>query len=604
MLSHRQDHANHPITREYAVINGLPENLRVVPNDAERWRAWAKAVEAYRVKRRRECDRDTRQRGIEYERCRRDPAYFIAVWGVIFEPREVEGEPPQWKPFILFPIQVQMIRWIEMVNNTSENGRGDGIVEKSRDMGATNIFCAYAVHQFIFKDVFICGFISKRFDDVDKKSSSDTIFYKLRAMLGLEDAVPPNLRLPKWIQPEGMEPHLHTDRGAIKNPEPGKTCFLIGETTTKLAGVGGRSTMRVNDEAARFDAFEDAWANQQATTDHRFALSSADLKSRSFYNMARLGEECVISPEKPGPSYLRLNWWLHPFHTNTWYQNQKARAMSDGDPHKFAREYEIDYFAGAGERVYPRFQMVNPQPVPYDPHGGPMYCFLDNGIRDPAALIYVQADPVAGMWNVVDSFEGMGGEDVMFYASVMTGVYLSGEYQYDYDSYPGIHQFMEFTGSIAQPITYIGDPAGTQRGAAGDEKSTWYQQLTLAARKISAKSIFVQTITADNARAMTTRIGAVNELLPRFRFNNNPGGARVLFALQNSIYPSAKGRRELREPMIPVHDEYSHPRTAFEYGCVWLTRMEQSRSNGKASPQRRSLAGNIVSGRQRNLFHK
>src|SRR5690606_38854785 len=156
-----------------------------------------------------------------------------------------------------------------------------------------------------------------------------------------------------------FSPDMHMAPGAIKNPEEGKTCFLLGETTTKLAGVGGRSTMRINDEAARFDAFEDTWANQQATSDHRFALSSADLKSPHFYQMARLGQECLINPEKDGPSFLRLDWWLHPFHTTEWFARQKARAMADGDPHKFAREYEIDYFAGQGDHVYPRFRQVS-----------------------------------------------------------------------------------------------------------------------------------------------------------------------------------------------------------------------------------------------------
>src|SRR5690606_31416849 len=133
------------------IIPGLPEHLRVVPNDGPRWRLWAQAVRAHRELRRRECSRDMRQQRIEYERCRRDPAYWIVMWGVVFEPRKVEDTPPEWKPFILYPIQIQMIRWIQHVMEQDEKGRGDGIVEKSRDMGATNIFCAYAVHQFLFQ---------------------------------------------------------------------------------------------------------------------------------------------------------------------------------------------------------------------------------------------------------------------------------------------------------------------------------------------------------------------------------------------------------------------------------------------------------------------
>jgi hypothetical protein len=597
------DYAN-PMLREPAVIPGLPENLRVVPDDPIEWSAWSQAVHAYRKLRRRECERDTRQQEIEYERCRRDAVYFITTWGVVFEPRKVGDRPPEWKPFILFASQVRFIRWISYVNEQEDKGRGDGVVEKSRDMGATNIFCAYAVHHFLFHDVFICGFISRNFDLVYKKNASDTIFYKLQALLGIEDGVPPNLKLPRFLQPSGFAKELHVAPGAITNPEEGKTCFLVGETTTKLAGVGGRSTMRVNDEAARFDAFGEAWSNQQATTDHRFALSSADLKSPEFYDMARLGEECLIEPDKDGPSFIKLTWNLHPFHTDEWYARQRSRAASDGTLAKFQREYEIDYFAGQGEHVYPRFRQVATTEAPYNPFGGPVYCFVDPGTRDPAALVYVQADPTTGLWNVVESFEGFGGEDVTFYASVMTGIYLSGDQGYDYDSYPGIHEFMEFTGNIRQNITYVGDPDGNKRGAGGDETSTWYKQLTLAARKLGSKTIFVQSITADDARAFTTRINAVNALLPRFRFHRNAGGSRALYALQSSRYPSPKNRTETREPLKPLHDEYSHMRSAFEYGCVWLERMENRAPRGSVTAARISASGNLVSGRQRELFDR
>lgn len=588
-----------------AVIPGLPENLQVVPADPDRWTEWSAAVYAYRKMRRRECERDIRQQEIEYERCRRDPAYWITVWGVIFEPRKVGDRPPEWKPFILFHSQVHMVRWIEHVIASDENGRGDGVCEKSRDMGATNIFCAFAVHHFLFEPVFVCGFISRNYDLVYKKNASDTLFYKLQALLGAEDGVPTDLRLPYWMQPDGFVKELHTGPGAIRNPQRGKTCFLVGETTTKLAGVGGRSTMRINDEAARFDAFDEAWSNQQATTDHRFALSSADLKSPAFYDMARLGEECLISPDRDGPSFLKLTWDMHPFHTLEWFDRQRARAASDGTLAKFAREYEIDYFAGQGDHVYPRFAQMSVTDAPYDPHGGPLYCWVDPGIRDPTALIYVQMDVTTGLLNVIDSFEGFGGEDVTFLASVMTGTYLSGDFQYDYDIYPGIHELMAFTGSFRQPITYVGDPSGNQRGAGGEETETWYRRLTLAARKISSRTIFVQSITADDARAFTTRISATNALLPRFRFHNNPGAAHVLYCLQSSRYPSAENRRELREPIKPIHDKFSHMRSAFEYGCVWVERVEQRQAKPKREgPARVSLAGNLVSGRQRNLFNR
>ena len=593
--------ANSAFFQIEATIPGLPEQLRVVPIDPNKWRMWNMSVRAYREKRRRECARDLRQQAIEYEKCRRDPCYFTIMFGVIFEARSVEGTPPSWKPFILFHFQVQMIRSLEHMMTLTERGRGDMIWEKSRDMGATNVICAFAVHHFIFEKVFICGFISRNFDAVYKRNSSDTIFYKITAFLGIEDAVPAELRLPKFLQPRGFDPEIHISAASIKNPEPGKTCFLLGETTTKLTGVSGRSTLRVNDEAARFDAFHDAWANQQATTDHRLALSSADTRSPAFYNLARLGEQCLLDPHKAGPMFMRLEWRLHPFHTQTWYENQRDRAMADGDPYKFAREYDIDYFAGQGDPVYPRYLNVKTTVCPYEPEGGTLYCFIDPGIRDAASIIFVQKDSkYPNVYNVIDSFEGLGGEDAGFYASVLTGVYLSGMNQYDYNRYNGIHQFMEFTSNIRQAIIYVGDPAGNQRGAGGEESETWFKKLNEKAMEFSGRSIIVHTVThiktpgieTGGVRSFTHRINCVNELLPQFQFDSR-GGDRTLKCLQQAKYPRPT-RTESVEPMKPIHDKNSHIRTAFEWGCVWLAAQKIVENRGVVVAVRQSMSGNRV----------
>lgn len=610
---------SHPLqsnlfVREQAIIRGLPKNLEVVPNDPDQWRVWKDAVWAYRQARRRACAADVAQQKIERELCRRDTAYFLCVWGVIFEPRTVENEPPAWKPFILFPFQVQMVRWIEFtltLNPESSNGRGDGVIEKSRDMGATNVFCGTFVKHFIFDDVFVAGFISKKFDDVDKKGAMGTIFYRLRALLGAEDAVPANLRLPRFLQPKGFDYDAHITTGAIINPEPGKSCLLEGETTTKLSGVSNRSTARLNDEAARFDDFGGAWANQQATSDHRYALSSADSKhGPAFRNMADLGRECLLAPEKPGPSLLRLEYDLHPFHTPAWYEGQKARAMSNEDPNEFFREYNIDYDAERGAEVYPRFKGVATEHAPYDKNGGRVFCLIDPGIRDPGAIVWLQHDLQRGGYNVVESFQGLGGEDVGFYTSILTGTYYSGDRMYNYTEYPRIDDVMEFVKSITQTITYVGDPAGNQRGAGGKESSTWYKELTLAAKELSGAMIYVNTLTADNARTFAMRKEAVNWLAPVLRFHNNPGGAWVLTCLQQSRYkePTLRGK-EVYEPTKPVHGIHSHTRSALEFGATWIkfeveSSVHRKRGTERKKPTRVSMSGNIVSGRQGQLFDR
>jgi hypothetical protein len=324
--------------------------------------------------------------------------------------------------------------------------------------------------------------------------------------------------------------------------------------------------------------------------------------------MARLGEDCLIDPDRPGPALLRLEWHLHPYHTPEWFAGQKARSASNADPMEFEREYEINYFSQRGSLVYPLYSNVNTGNYPYDPMGGPIMVWIDPGISDPGAIVWAQQDYGRGGWNVIESFEGLGGEDAHFYASVLTGVYVSGEHQYDYNAYQRLHEIMEFSASIRQPITYIGDPAGNQRGGRGDDKSTWYFELGVGAARIAPnRKIFVNTITADNARSHMVRQDAVRNLMPMFRFDHGPGGARVLHCLRVSrFHRSASGRSQI-EATKPEHGPESHIRTCVEYGAVWIRRMvmpQQMRSGEVRKPIRVSSAGNVVSGRQHELFNR
>jgi hypothetical protein len=218
--------------------------------------------------------------------------------------------------------------------------------------------------------------------------------------------------------------------------------------------------------------------------------------------------------------------------------------------------------------------------------------------------VWAQYDAFRGGYNIINSFEGNGGEDVMFYASVLTGTYLSGERQYNYHEYKNIHEIMEFTASITQPITYIGDPAGTQRGGRGDMNSTWYKELSLAAMEIGSRTIFVQTMTANDSRSYEKRKQAVNALTPILRFNDNEGGRRVLFCLKQSAYRNSTRQREALEPSKPEHGPESHIRSAVEFGCIWIQAWmiaQQQRRTGTRVPVKRSMSGNVVSSRDQHI---
>lgn len=586
-------------------LGAMIPDLATVPQDPEEWKQWRTRVRAYRELRRRQCENNRKEQKIEMERCADDPAYWIIMYTGIFEPRSIDGNPPAWYPWVLFPFQVGMVRWIENTMNETENGRGDGVVEKSRDMGASWIFCAYIAWAFLFQDVFVAGIISRNADQVDKTNSSDTLFFKIKSMLGLVVSVPAHLRLPDWMKPKGLTNDSSTLRTIA---HPTKQCSILGETSTSLAGVGGRATMRVNDEAARFENFDAAWANQAATTTHRFALSSADLKSPGFRELAELGRAGLSNPYAKAPSYLRLDWWVHPFHTDEWFENERARAIND--PHSFEREYEISYEAGRGEAVYPRIQDAQLGHFPYDPHLGSLYCTIDPGTSDPAAIIWIQDDPKANRYRVVNAFEGHGGEDTGFIASVLTGVYVSGPGGYNYRQYPELAELMEWTGNLQVPVIYVGDPYGNHRG--GDGKKSFYEGLRDDSEKLTggANVVYVRAPTSIEVPGITTRDTrnhlrrkvALNKIIGRLDFNDSKGAASVLTALKESKYPARKeGRTYSSEILEPSHDKYSHRRTAMEFFAVNVEVGGGGGSGGmqkSVAPIRRSMGGRTISQRR------
>ena len=572
----------HPCFLEQPVIPGLPAHLREVPLDAQDWRQWREQVAAHRERIRRSCLTSEKQRQVQYALCRRDPAYFMTMFGVVFEPRDVSGRPPQWMPFIPFGFQVQFVRWWQHVMAQNEMGRGDGITEKSREMGYTWMMCVIMVWAWLFMDIFVCGIISRTEEQVDKPGKTDTIFAKIRAQLGIERGIPARLRLPKWMLPEGFDPTWSGPHNKLRTLiHPTRTNTLQGETTTEMSGVSGRATMRFNDELARFDAGQGAWGNQQAVTLHRFGGSSADRKSGMFfYNLARRAEAAITDPMQPGPSFSRLDYWLHPFHTEEWLENERARSE---DPVVFAREYEIDYFAGQGDFVYPRSHAIVAGDYPYNPMLGELMIWLDNGVSDPTSIGIIQHDFTTNRYRVVDGFENDGSEDAEFIASVLVGVPIS-QAGYDYEKYPGLLDLMDWLYNLRRPITYYGDPAGNAK--SGDGKRSFYEAITETSARLThrQRTIRVRTLTSvksaldgreQSARSHAVRKINLNKVLMRLDFNDTPGALRILTALQRSQYPEMRaGSTRVIERLEPKHDEWSHARSGMEFWSNHIVGME------------------------------
>lgn len=163
----------------------------------------------------------------------RDPVFFVNEFVWTYDPRE----PIPFIPFDLYEDQEKALAWLK---DLMERGK-DGVLEKSRDMGATWLTAAFAVWVWLFKPGAAVGFGSRKLELVDKLGDPKCIFDKIRFIIR---------NLPTWLLKEraaGFDPRQHDNFCKIINPANGAT--ITGEGGDEI-GRGGRTTIYFVDEAA------------------------------------------------------------------------------------------------------------------------------------------------------------------------------------------------------------------------------------------------------------------------------------------------------------------------------------------------------------------
>jgi len=75
-----------------------------------------------------------------------NPWDFINDWGMTFEPRNIEKNLPPVIPFVLFPRQIEFLKWVHGQWLAGDRGLG----EKSRDFGLTWLCGSYASAMWMF----------------------------------------------------------------------------------------------------------------------------------------------------------------------------------------------------------------------------------------------------------------------------------------------------------------------------------------------------------------------------------------------------------------------------------------------------------------------
>ena len=553
------------------LIPGLPAHLAEPPpaprspDDPEAetrraaYQAWALAVLEWRVRRRPEIERDPVLQALEIEKCRLSPAYWLLMWGFVYEPRDASRGDE--KPFILFPVQVDLLEFYLRVLE-SEGADADGAVSKSRDMGASWILCAFALWGWLFRSPWKVTLVSRNEDLVDSKSS-DSLFWKIDFLLD---------RLPRWMLPAKYT--KESCRFKLMLAHPTSSNQIDGESTTSNAARGGRATWVGFDEAAFIPDFFAAWSGAANSTDHRFAVSSESIDvGTDFYDLQSGKKSNGVTPAP-----FVMEWWENLNHTIGWYEQMRERFAVT--PDRFEREVNRNPLAGNTTIVYPKaLDLHGGSEFRWRPNGGKLYVGIDPGLDDDTAMIWAQADPGSDLLFIVNGYSNRA-KPADFYGSIATGQLVSGEW--DYDSYD--LDLMDWT-KLLPMATWYGDTYG--KNVMGATLDSFYDRLRKGFHiYVNADRTPADRDTADlqQARSLLGRRQALMKLLPRLRFADTPGAMQVLDALQSHKFAPRKSRIAVQQK--PLHDDTSHYVSALEYLAVHLQMRRQAAGRVLAGPRR------------------
>jgi hypothetical protein len=264
-----------------------------------------------------------------------DPAEWIDSWCDTVDPRGAASGKMTRMPFRLFPVQRELIHFF----HACLKGEAHGLVEKSRDMGATWCAVAYAVWLWLFYPGASVGFGSRKVQLVDRLGDLDSIFEKLRYCIA---------SLPQIFQPE-------YDASFMKLLNLNNGASITGEGGDEI-GRGGRKLIYFLDEAAHVEHPELIEASLSENTRVRIDVSSVNGVGNVFHRRREAGIDWTpkTTVEQNKTYVFVLDWRDHPEKTQQWYDERRKKFLDDGLLHVFAQEVDRDYSASIPNAIIPR----------------------------------------------------------------------------------------------------------------------------------------------------------------------------------------------------------------------------------------------------------
>lgn len=208
----------------------------------------------------------------ELELIRNDNQHWFKYYAWGYDPRP--RAPLTIVPFELLPKQAEYIEWLD---ETVFRLRTSGLVEKSRDEGATETTVRWGLYNWLFQDGFSMLLSTRKEDEVDSKKNQNTLFERIRLQIRL---------LPRWQLPKGFDTERDMRSSMLlANPENQNT--LLGEAPVENMGRGGRVTCAMLDEFAFWSfAGYPQYRSLSQTTDSLIIPSSVAGRLNQYADLA------------------------------------------------------------------------------------------------------------------------------------------------------------------------------------------------------------------------------------------------------------------------------------------------------------------------------
>lgn len=242
------------------------------------------------------------------------PWELIQDWGTTYDPRNIERGIPARVPFILFPVQLEWLKWVHERWRNQE----PGITDKSRDVGASWLAVSFGSAMCLTHRNFSVGFGSRKLEYVDTLGDPKSLFWKAREFLA---GLPPEL-LQGWTRKHAPHKRIMF---------PGTNSTMTGEGGPSI-GRGDRTSIYFVDEAAFVERPQGVDAALAATTNCRIDISSANGPNNPF---------AIKRQTYPAHLVRTLHWTDDPRKDNAWYQKQQLYL----DAIVVASEIDINYSA-------------------------------------------------------------------------------------------------------------------------------------------------------------------------------------------------------------------------------------------------------------------